>query len=176
MLDRDVYVLNDQGFVHGGKKLVSLLDSPTRQLVIGQVWITLNHVAMVYNSFSIDEHMLQDGDIQRNDHQNWGATQRIASRQVQKCMQKLQKKERSMQGTKTYLMVVADYIDIFLSPYLDLRQCVVLASKVVFFFKLWRLWVHHHSSYNLKRNFISKEAYTNIQLSCHFVVLLMKMF
>ena len=89
MVDGHVYGLHDQDFVHGGKKLISPLDSPTRQLAIGKVWITLNHVAMVYHAFSIDQHKLQEGDIQRNDRQNWGAAQRIASRQVQSCLMKL---------------------------------------------------------------------------------------
>ncbi|MCO5555170.1 hypothetical protein L7F22_008713 [Adiantum nelumboides] len=83
LIDDDVYGLHDQDFVHNGKKPISPLDSPTRQLAIGRVWITLNHVSMVYSSFPIDEHKLRDGDIQRNDRQNWGAAQRIASRQVQ---------------------------------------------------------------------------------------------
>lgn len=81
-----------------------------------------------------------------------------------------------MQGTRAYLQIVANYIDIFLSPYLDLRERVVMAAKVTFFFKIWRLWIHQHSTYSLKKNFISKEAYMDIQLSCHFVVLLIRMF
>ena len=81
-----------------------------------------------------------------------------------------------MQGTRAYLEIVADYIDIFLSSYLNFTERVVLVAKVTFFLKLWRLWIHQHPSYSLKQNFISKEAYTDIQLSCHFVVLLIKMF
>ncbi|MCO5588629.1 hypothetical protein L7F22_042586 [Adiantum nelumboides] len=66
LIGDDVYGLHDQDFVHYGKKLISPLDNPTRQLAIGCVWITLNHVAMVYSSFPIYEHKLRDGDIQRN--------------------------------------------------------------------------------------------------------------
>ena len=104
--------LYDQDFVHGGNKLVSPLDSPTRQLAIGEVWITLNNIAMVYHAFSIDRHKLHEGDIQRTFCQNWGATQTIASRQVQNYLMKLQKKEKSMQGTRAYLQIVVDYFDI----------------------------------------------------------------
>ena len=39
-----------------------------------------------------------------------------------------------------YLSICADYIDIFLSVSLTLRQRVVLASKVSFFFRIWKLW------------------------------------
>lgn len=55
--------MHDQDFVHNGKKLVNVLDKPKRQLTLGDVWVTLNHVIIVYDSFSIDKHMLREGDI-----------------------------------------------------------------------------------------------------------------
>jgi len=41
--------------------------------------------------------------------------------------------------TKYYLEVCMNYIDIFLSPILDLRSRVVFAFEVFFFFYIWKL-------------------------------------
>jgi hypothetical protein len=81
-------------------------------------------------------------------------------------------------GTKMYLQVCADYIDIFLSVTLGLRERIVLASKVSFFFRLWKLWQKHgdHSVRGNTRNlsaqdaFVSNQCYLDIQLSYNFVV------
>ena len=40
-----------------------------------------------------------------------------------------------------YMQICADYIDIFLSPKLDIQSRIVLIGKVSFFFRLWRLWL-----------------------------------
>ena len=38
------------------------------------------------------------------------------------------------------------------------------------------MWITKHDAYSLKQNFISRETFIDIQLSCHFVVLLIKTF
>ena len=63
----------------------------------------------------------------------------------------------------------------FLSPRLDLRARVVLASKVSFFFRLWRLWFMHGDNkeeFTVNLNFVSQQCFIDIQISCHFLVLL----
>ena len=158
-----VSCLHDQDFIHNGKKLVNALDNPSRQLVIGDVWITLNHVSLVYNNFSIDAHGLRECDIMREDRQNWAGAQRIASRNVTNCLKMLYQggegvkvRERGALGTHVYLHILGDYIDIFLSPHESLFKRVVLASKVAFFFQIWRLWILDNPIYNLKSNFRCK--------------------
>ncbi|MCO5573933.1 hypothetical protein L7F22_027711 [Adiantum nelumboides] len=140
MVDNGVIGLHDQDFIHNGKKLVNVLDKSKRQLAIGDVWITLNHVLIVYDAFSVDKHMLKEGDIRQDDRQNWARAQRICSKQVQWCLGENGKarKERSMLGTKAYLEVAGDYINIFLSQHLNLVERVHLAGKVSFFFQIWR--------------------------------------
>ena len=88
-------------------------------------------------------------------------------------------RERTL-GTEFYLEICAAYIDIFCSPRLDLRSRVVLCGKVSFFFRLWRLWLQHGDHGVLgnsqppvqAKNFVSLQCFIDIQLSCHFVVLL----
>ena len=88
-------------------------------------------------------------------------------------------RERTL-GTEKYLEICANYIDIFLSPRLDLRSRLVLCSKVSFFFRLWKLWFVHgdHSvgglacKFTVAENFISQQCFVDIQIACNFVVLL----
>ena len=83
-------------------------------------------------------------------------------------------------GTEMYLEICADYIDIFLSPRHDLRARLVKATKVSFFFRLWKLWLRHGNhrvlgnteAVNPKLHFVSQQCFLDIQLSCHFIVLL----
>ena len=83
-----------------------------------------------------------------------------------------------------YLQVCTDYIDIFLSVMLDLRERIMLESKVSFFFRLSKLWLKYgdHAmggntrNLNSQESFVSNQCYLDIQLSCHFVVLLIKHF
>ena len=82
---------------------------------------------MVYNTFKVDDHKLKIEDIERVDRQNWVLAQRIASRHVQRCLKEMRstsgRTERTS-GTETYLAIVANYIDIFLSPSLTLWERV----------------------------------------------------
>ena len=62
------------------------------------------------------------------DRQKWGSTHCIASRHVQRCLKEMRSKtsgrvERTL-GTEIYLMIVVDYIDIFMSHNLTLCERV----------------------------------------------------
>ena len=85
--NNNVYGLHDQDFIHNGKKLVNPLDLPSRHLILGNEIATLNHIYLVYQLFSVDRHGLQEGEIKREDRQNWTAAQRLASRKVQLFLQ-----------------------------------------------------------------------------------------
>ena len=50
--------LHDQDYIHNGKKLVNLLDSVARTLMVGGDLCNINHLGMVYNTFSCDQHGL----------------------------------------------------------------------------------------------------------------------
>jgi hypothetical protein len=83
-----------------------------------------------------------------------------------------------------YLQICADYVDIFLSLSLTLRERVVFVGKVSFFFRLWKLWFKHgdHSvggntkTLTVQECAVSNQCFLDVQLSCHFVVLLIKYF
>ena len=67
---------------------------------------------------------------------------------------------------------------------LDLRSRVVLAGKVLFFFRIWKLWLRHgdhevlgnSTSVLVSESFVSQQCFIDVQMSCHFVVLLICLF
>ena len=78
----DAKGLHDQDFIHNGKKLINLLDSPVRVLQLGGDVALLEHVGMVYNKFSQDQHGLKLEDTTRKDRQNWASAQRLCQGKV----------------------------------------------------------------------------------------------
>jgi hypothetical protein len=174
--------------VYNGKKLINPLDSPARVLQLGGDICCLEHVSLVYVKFQLDEHGLYKEDYTRKDRQNWALTQRLCQKKTRDCLRKLYllddvHQERTL-GTEMYLQICLDYIDIFLSEKLDLRSRVVLASKISFFFWIWKLWLkhgHHGVLGNSKSchdadSFVSQQCFVDVQMSCHFVVLLIRTF
>ena len=159
---------HDQDFIHNGKKLINPIDSPVRTPQLGSDVVTLTHLGLVYNKFSCDQHGLKLEDTNRKDRQNWVSMQRICQKRTRHCLAELHMsrdvhQERAL-GTEMYLEVCSNYIDIFLSPTLDLRSRVLLAAKVSFFFRLWKLWFqfgNHSVGGNSKKptpqiNFVSQ--------------------
>ena len=176
--------LHDQDYIHNGKKLINPLDSPVRLLQLGGDVCCLEHLGFVYNMFSFDEHGLRWEDIDKTNRLNWASTQRLCQTKVRDCLELFRTStghhgERTF-GTQTYLAICADYFDIFLSLKLSLYDRVVLAAKVSFFFRLWRLWLKHgdHTvggntkSLIQSESFVSQQCFLDVQMSCHLVVLL----
>jgi hypothetical protein len=136
--------LHDQDFIHNGKKLNNPLDSPVHVLQLEGDVCCLEHVGQMYNKFSFDEHGLRLEDVNRTDMQNWAIAQRICAAKTRSYLRELRvsrqlNQERTL-DTEMYLQICSDYIDIFLSLSLCLKDRVVLASKVSFFFRIWKLW------------------------------------
>ena len=78
--------LYDQDYIHNGKKLVNPLDSVARTLMLGGDLCSINHVAMVYNTFSYEQHGLLQADVDRQDRQNWASAQRLCQQKTQACL------------------------------------------------------------------------------------------
>jgi hypothetical protein len=168
--------------------LINPLDSPVRALQLGSETCFLEHIGLVYNTFTIDEHGLTLEDIHRTDLQNWAFAQRICQSKVRACLARLRYTGDTHQehtlGIEVYLGACANYFDIFLSPTTELRTRVVLALKVSFFFRLWKLWIKfgdHNASGNVAKvsvsdSFVSHQCFLDVQISCHFVVLLIMHF
>ena len=124
--------------------MINPLDSPVKNLQLGADVCYLDHMGMVYQNFSVDEHGLRKEDVQCTGRQNWASAQRICAQKARTCLHELRSGRDAHQqrtlGIELYLEICADYISIFLSVSLSLRDRIVLAGKVSFFFRIWKLW------------------------------------
>ena len=164
--------LHDQDWIHNGKKLINPLDSPVKTLQLGEDGAFHTHLGMIYNKYSFDQHGLKLEDVQRKDRENWASAQRMCQRKTQDCLAAMRNspeahRERTL-STEMYLQICSDYIDIFASQKLDLRCRIVLAAKVSFFFRLWKLWFAHgnHAVGNNSVRFTARESFVSQQ--CFF--------
>ena len=111
--------------------------------------------------------------IDRDDKQNWRAGQRLSFQRVQDCFQAIQDQDHMLAaGTKTYPKIVWFYSETFCSPIADLNTRIKCAAIVCHFLGIWRTWIGQQRHLKLNTNFISRETYQDVLLSCHFAVML----
>ena len=181
VLPNNVYTLDgipDQDFVHNHKKLVNHLFHAARILMIGQNIAHSNHLVQIFNTFPYERHGLTKEDVQRNDRQNWRSAQRICFEQVQRCFEELRDghndnpPDPTVVGTLTFLQVIWYYIEIFCSKKASLSERVRYAGLVINFLGIWRNYIKDTPGMTLSKNFLSRETFTDILLSCHTAVFL----
>jgi len=68
-------------------------------------------------------------------------------------------------GTKTYLSIIWHYLNIFEDPTVTLSDRIYHSAVVVTFLGIW-------FKLNIYTNFITRETYQDVLLSCHFAVMI----
>ena len=169
----------DQDYIHNHKKLLNPLDHASRVLMLGNFMVHMNHLQLVYEMFPIPEHGLGVNDIQRKDRQNWRSAQKLTFPKVRNCLQMLMEgrvegyaRNPTLLGTKIYLHVVWLYVEIFCSSVASLRRRITYAATVTHFLAIWHNYIHRNERLSVKENFISRETYQDVLISCHFAVIL----
>ena len=144
---------------------------------IGQHTVHSNHLRLVYNSFDVGVHGLIQEDVVRTDRQNFRSAQRVAFTKVQNCLQRMisgdiedQAPDPSLAGTFLYLKVLWCYCEIFLSGKATLEERIMYASLVIHFLGIWHNDISRRQGVNLTKNFLSRQCYIDILLSCHAAV------
>ena len=170
--------LGDQDYIHNHKKLLNPLDHSSRVLMMGNNIVHMNHLQLVYDTFSHNEHGLGLDDINRRNRQNWRSVQKLTLLRVHNCLQWLIDGDEdgwcpdpSLIGTLTYLKVVWNYVEIFCSKVRTLYQGIVSAALVVHFLGIWNNFVLREPRLSLKKNFITRETYQDTIISCHFAAM-----
>ncbi|KAK3736078.1 hypothetical protein QZH41_006891 [Actinostola sp. cb2023] len=179
---RIVKDLYDQDSIHNDKKIINPLDHPTRVLRLGRYSAHMNHLRLVMTTFPPSIHGLRADDVSRKDRQKWEVVQRLKFLSVQKCLLDIvdgnndATKHISVYGTWAFLYVAWHYTELFFSLHASLRERVKYAAFVVIFFSLWRNWVILTDGLTLKENFLTRECFQDVLLSCHFAVILISYF
>lgn len=74
--------------------------------------------------------------------------------------------------TKTYLLIVWYYMEIFCNSIASLKTRVKYAAIVTHFLAIWFNYVQCQPQLSLRKNFITCETYVDVLMACHFAVLL----
>ena len=166
--------LADQDYVHNLKKLVNPLDHASRQIRMGPFLVHICHIEKVYVRFSHDEHGLRLADVQRQDRQNFQSAQRLVFVQVQNCLQRIlegtedMRADPGVKGTLVYLQVIHMYGNIFCGT-TSLYDRLLDASTVAHFLAIWHNFIKSTPGLRQDANFISRQSYIDVELSCHMV-------
>ena len=170
---RDLY---DQNPIHNDKKIFNPLDHPTTILLLGSYSAHMNHLRLVMATFSPCIHGMHADDFERKDRQKWEVVQSLKFKSAQNCLLDIAHgndgvaKDVSVYGTWAFICVAWHYTEIFFSLHASLRDRIKYAAFVATFFSLWRNWIL--LSFSLKENFLTRECFQDVLLSCHFVVIL----
>lgn len=125
----------DQDYVHNLKKLLNPLDHAFRGLRMGEYLVHMNHLQIVSEVFPFVDHGLGVSDIERRDRQNWRSAQKLTFRKIQECLEALingtcqgQPPDITLLGTKTYLLIIWYYVEIFCSYVASLTTRIKYAA------------------------------------------------
>ena len=174
--------LCDQDCIHNDKKILNPLDHPTRILQLGRYSAHMNHLRLVMETFPPCIHGMHADDVARKDRQKWEVVQRLKFLSVQTCLLDITQgnngvvKDVSVYGTWAFLYVAWHYTEIFFSLHASLRERIKYAAFVAIFFSLWRDWILLSNAFSLKQNFLTRECFQDVLLSCHFVAILISYF
>ena len=176
---KDLY---DQDCIHNDKKILNPLDHPTRILQLGRYSAHMNHLSLVMATFAPCTHGLHADDLARKDRQKWEVVQPLKFLSVQTSLLDIANanngvtKDVSVYGTLAFLYVAWHYTEIFFSLHASLRERIKYAAFALIFFSLWRNWILISDAFSLKQNFLTRECFQDVLLSCHFVVILVSYF
>ena len=135
---------------------------------MGQYPVHRNFLRQVLDVFHPHEHGLRLEDVNKRDVQNLASCQRTAFPVFTKSYKSCKCSTNNLAlGLRTYLDVVNQYLEIFVSLRAILIQRIEYCSYVVHF---WRSYIILSKDLTLKENFLSRETFQDILTSCHFAV------
>jgi hypothetical protein len=160
--------------------------SATRRLQWGVCLATRNHLRLLLTHFDKADHGLCETDIDVRDVQNYPAVQRLAFPGIRVCLDQVQvsfiskvsgkRVQEDVRGTSAHLQVLWAFLDIFYGQG-TLWERVSLASFVVHMLYMGGNFVRHHGyGLNLKEHWLTRECVTDMLISCHFAVNLIRLF
>lgn len=150
-----------QDVVHIAVKLKSRLLKPSIVLPMGRYVAGVHHIRLIQTTFGKDIHGLRERDVDHKDKQNFDAVLNII-----RCAPLLQNLPDAL-ATKHYVEIVECLVDSYLSRGASPIERIEKIWYATFFVRYWREWVLLHSSYTLKDNFITQNAYMCIELNAH---------
>lgn len=176
----------DQDYIHCGKKLIQCMVHAGRVLVFGHCTAQISMLGCVLTAFHHADHGMKQQDLERLGYNamDWDSALRLLSPKVLRCLTTLiagthgHQPNPALQGVLQFLTVVRTYVGIFASTRATYLGRIGDAAFVCTALRLWRGWVLHvgaaadHVQITVDTAWITREAFQDALMSCHYVVLL----
>ena len=165
---RHVKGASDQDCWHCAKKMVAGTDSATRSLRLGLHVVHINALKEVMEAYDKSAHGMNQNDASRSGYEAMDVPSviRASNPQAVACLRALQGND----GIVAYQGLIHRYVSIPLSKKQTISARIKSAAFVVTFLRLWRQWVKRTPGLTLANNFITREAFQDTLISCHFFV------
>lgn len=174
--DRVQLFLVMQDGVHLCNKMRNRLLSQKVHLRMGKFKVSIKHLYELIESTNKIDNNLSKSDLIVKDKQNFASCQRICDEKVLNLL--LAKNE--YHGTYNYLLLINLLITAYTQPEIHLSTRIFYAWIVVFFVRLWRLWLYksrkisRFSNQNVNSHsrsyFITSNALFSIELNAHTLI------
>ena len=170
--------IQDQDFVHNGKKLINVLCHQSRQMHMGpDSLVHMNQLIFLVSNCGLTtlQHGIKLTDLHRvgYDAMDWPSAERLISPRALSCLRAQIPFNPTFEPMHRYLTLCRRYILLFQSCVVPWTTRISYAAYVVTYLRLWRLWIMNTNGYTLKDNFITRECFTDVKLSCHAFVLVL---
>ena len=175
----DIVLSLDQCNIHNGKKLLGSFCSRTRRLELGPN--KQAHMTQVMSAVAVvgkDELGLKANDTDRTGYrsQDWPSACRMLSQKLLAGLRGMLRRNPVLKGTVRFLEMTREYVSIFQSKTMRYEERIKRAATTVTYLRLWRNWVSNTNGKDPKVHFITWEACEDVISSCHFCVLIIKVF
>ena len=154
-----------QDTVHLGIKLKARLMKPRTILPMGTYVASATDLRIIFESFGKEVHNLRIKDLDHKNRQNSDAVTHLTSDSVSNLLVCC-----GYIGTKVYLTLIRYVINSFLCKDLKPQERVSRLWAAAFFFRYWQQWILDNSQYNLKDNFITRNAYVCTEINGHCLI------
>lgn len=131
-------------------------------------FIDINHLFILLNTVSKDQHLLTASTLNATDRQNFGSVLRMCSEKVTTL---LKSKVKNSGATIYFLEMIRDVLDSYMDIELTPLARVEKIWYHVFILRIWRQYVKSYKKLALKDNFITANCYSCIELNAYSLVL-----
>lgn len=139
-----------------------------QKLPFGNFFINQSHLRKIIAWFPKDMHNLSPMVLDPTDRQNYESAVRICDEKVTEL---LRSSLDGSQGTVKFLEIMRNINESFMDGNITPLERVYKAWYSVFIIRLWREFVVSKKNLSLKKNFLSLNCYTCIELNAHGLLL-----
>lgn len=141
--DQLVKDLHIQDHIHIGTKLKTRLLKPTVILPLRKKCVVSSgHLVELIQTTSKDQHELCLTDINPQDKMNFRSVQKISDKKVPAL---IRSKVQNSEGTATYLEMIREVMESYISPELKLLERIEMIWEWMFFLRFWKTWILEHT-------------------------------